>query len=267
MRQTGSTDHQRHSIEENIKCPSFLSRILLETKIGKNQVKFIKNMHTTLSHRTSETKLRNGHTCQLHGNKYCRDSISKNQNTVLGNLGVGNTFHTAKYRITKNDSHPDKNTMTKINLQEAGKGHANTLHLTNNVCQRSSNQAKDSRNTCGSRIKTVTDKGRNRVFTIFPEIRSQEHGKQNVAACPTHEENRGVISLEGDKACHGNKRGSRHPVSARCHTIENRMNTLTGNIKLTSSRYSRFDRDKYVEGKGCANYKKGQCFEIHSFPP
>ena len=76
----------------------------------------------------------------------------------------------------------------KGNLEEAGKCDPDTLHLADNIGQRSDDQAKNGCNPGRPRVIPVADKGRYSILTILPEIRSQKHGKQNVSTCPAHQE-------------------------------------------------------------------------------
>ena len=91
----------------------------------------------------AKPKLRNGIAGQLQRNKDRRHGIGKNQYTVLGNLGIGNTFHAAENGIDEDDSHTDEQAGFKGKLKKTGKGNADTLHLADNIGQRSGDQAEN----------------------------------------------------------------------------------------------------------------------------
>ena len=196
-----------------------------------------------------------------------RDGVGEDQYTVLGDLGVGDTLHATEHRVEEHDDHAGEQPGLEARLQEAGEGHAYTLHLTDYVGQGGGDQA-DNRHDAGSLgVVTVTDELGHRELSKLTQVGCQQHGQQHVATGPAHQEDGGVVALEGDQAGHGDEGGGRHPVCGGCHTVGHGMDATACGVELTGSGRLGPDGDADVEGESYAHYDICCCLKIHCLFP
>ncbi len=168
--------------------------------------------------------MRNRVAGQMQRDKNGRNRVGQNQHAILGDLGVGDALHAAKNRVHEHDTHTDIDTGGTRNTEEAREGHPDAGHLTDNVGHRRHQQAENRHRTGTFGIVAGAEELGNGKFAEFAQVGGQQHGKQNVATGPAHQEQTAAITHVGDKAGHGDKRSGRHPVSAGCHTVHNRVN-------------------------------------------
>ena len=136
MRQTCSTDHQRHGVSEHVDHAA-LSRCreVFEAEISYNLIKLVQQVNVLANQFATQTQLRKRVASQLERDEHSRNGVSEDQYAVLSDLGVGDTFHTTEYRINPDHEHADVQTEVVINFEEAGECNTNTFHLTDNVSQ------------------------------------------------------------------------------------------------------------------------------------
>merc|ERR1712159_67127 len=190
---------------------------------------------------------RNRVACQLNGNEHGGNRVSDNQYTVLGYLSVGNAFHATEYRIDEYNNRCDDQTGGGIHFQEAGEGHTSASHLADNVGYRGNDQTDNGYQSRVCAVVSIPDELRNRKLTELPQVRSQQHGQQDVATGPAHKE-RGVgIATGRDQTSHGDKRSGRHPVSTDCGAVGDRMHTTARNVEIAGTAGLGPDSDGDVE--------------------
>ena len=171
---------------------------------------------------------------QLQADKHRRHRVRKNEHAELRDLGVSYALHATEHGIKEYNQHAGEQACFIISLEEPGEGHADALHLANDIGYRANNQANDSHHPRSVGVITITDKLGHREFTVLPQIRRDKHSQNHIAACPSHQKNRAAIPVIGetDQAGHGDKRGGRHPIRRGCHTVGHRVNALAGHIEF-----------------------------------
>ena len=137
MRKPRGTNHERRRDEKHIdggfitcciSCkPKFLGQLIeLIQKIGIG----------TVGQSTAKSQLGYGVSRHQHGYEDGRNQKSKNQNTILRHLGIGNSFHASKNSVKEHNGHPDQNTGGDFDFQKTGENDAHSPHLTCHVSKR-----------------------------------------------------------------------------------------------------------------------------------
>ena len=107
MRQTGGTHHQGKGNKEHINRALGPRGVLIEAELRRQAIQFVHQIDTRpVGKRAAKTQLGHRVSRHHHGDKNCRDQVGKNQHTVLGYLGIGNTFHATEHGVKKDHAHP-----------------------------------------------------------------------------------------------------------------------------------------------------------------
>ena len=233
MWQACSTDHQRQGKQNHVQFVVDIGGVLIEAEVGDNLVQLAEDRHAGIHVSREQTQTWNRVTGQLQRDEHSRNGVGNDQHAVLCHLGVGDTLHATHNCVDEDHDSRDHEANGGINFQEAGEGNTSTSHLADNVGNRRYDQA-DNRYEAGIlAVETVADKLGNRKLAKLPQVRSQQHGQQNVTASPAHKEGGVGVATGSNQTCHGDKRCRGHPVGADCCAVGDRMNTAAGNVEVT----------------------------------
>ena len=132
--QASGTDHQRHGVHEHVEHATGRSGgVLAEAQVGDHLVQL--GQQGSVAKVATQTQLGQGVASEVQRNEDRGNRVSKNQHDVLGNLGIGNTFHATEHGVEEHDRLADINTGVAGHVQEAREGNAHARHLTNDVGQ------------------------------------------------------------------------------------------------------------------------------------
>ena len=148
-------------------------------------------------------------TGQLQTDKNRRYGVGKNQHAELGDLGVGNAFHTAQDGIEEDDDHARKQASLIVGLEKAREGHTNTLHLSDDISHRANDEADHRHDTSRIGVIPIAYKLGDGELPIFPQVRRDQHGQNDITAGPAHQKYRAAIAVvrEANETGHGDERG------------------------------------------------------------
>ena len=206
MRQTGSTNHQRHGVDKHIeRAAGRGGGVFAKAEVSHHRVQFGQQRNIRPGHGGTQSQLRQEITGELQRNKDRRNGVCQDQHDVLRHLGVGDAFHAAKHSIQEDDAHTHVNANITGDAEEARKCHANARHLTNDVRERCSQQAQHRHHAGTLGVKTVANELRDRELAKLAQVRCQQHGQQHVAAGPAHQEQAAAVTHVGDQAGHGDE--------------------------------------------------------------
>ena len=268
VRQTGGTDHQRHRVDEHVQCRTCRRRrVLAEAKLGHHGVETGQQGDIRTGHRRTQAQLRDRVAGQVQRDEHGRNDVGADQHDVLGDLGVGDALHAAEHGVQEDDQLADVDAGVGRHVQEAREGHADTRHLTDDVGQRSGQQADHGHGGSRLRVEAVTDELRHRELAELPEVRCKQHGEEHIAAGPAHEEQTAAVAHVGDQAGHGDERSGRHPVRCRSHAVQHRRNGTTRGVELAGATGTRPDGDADVQRERSADDQIGCCLKIHMVAP
>ena len=271
--QTCGTDHQRYGEQEHVQGGVGLFQIGSKAQIGHQTFQGLQQRCTSRNAsdvrcgRREHTNRWDWVTSQLQRNKDCWNGVCNDQHNVLSNLRVGDALHAADNSVEENNRRTDQQTGQVINFQETRERNANAGHLTNNVGDRCNDQTDNCHGTCGLAVETVTNEFRHSELAEFAQIRCQQHRQQNVAAGPAHQVSRSVVAAECNNTSHRNERCCRHPVSAGCHAVDDRVNAATRSVEFRCGTRAGPDRDADVERKRRAHNQQVERKLIHCWSP
>ena len=266
MGQSGGADHQRGGERGHIEgAAANRGGVFLKAQIQQGAVELLQKI-CAIGKGRAQPDLRYRLTGQLQADKNRRHGVGKNQHAELGDLGVGNAFHTAQHGIEEDDDHARKQTGLIIRLEKAREGHTNTLHLPDDISHRANNEADHRHDARGIGVIPIAYELGDGELPVFPQVWRDQHGQNHITTGPAHQKYRAAIAVvrETNETRHGDERSGRHPVSRRCHTVGHRVNALSGDVEFLRRSGARADCDKNIKRKGCAHDQIGGFSEAHA---
>ena len=107
MRQAGGADHQcqRNSTHVDHGLVIKGSGVGAKAKVDQRMVELVEQITGAIKQFTAQCNLGKGIAGHIDGNKHRRYGVGKDQHAILGDLGVGHTFHATQHGIDEHDPH------------------------------------------------------------------------------------------------------------------------------------------------------------------
>ena len=179
---------------------------------------------------TDQAELRNDVARDHHGYEDDRNGVGEDHHAILGDLGVGDAFHSAQPGVKVYDSTPDQDALPDFDGKESRKDDSHAPHLPHDVGHADEDGANHGHHPGGVRIVPVAHEVRHCGFAEFAQVRNHQRSEENESARPSHEEFRCPISGGGDSARHGNESGCGHPVGRGRHPVRKRRYAPACNV-------------------------------------
>ena len=103
-----------------------------------------------------------------------RHHEGKNQNAVLGHLGIGDALHPSENGVDEDDGHADDDPVCDIHLEETAEDHPHPSHLTGDIGEGDEDGADHCHQSSGLRVVTFSDEVGHGVLAEFSQIRRQQ---------------------------------------------------------------------------------------------
>src|SRR5690606_21939561 len=157
VRQTRSTDHQRHGDEKHVGHRLAAIGVGGKAQLGTQPVETFDNALPGTANLAAKAQLRNRVAGDHHRHIDSRHHVGKDHHAVLCHLGIGDALHATEYGVEEHDRHADHPAGLDAHFQVAREDDTDATHLPGDVGEGDEDHADHGDQPCGLGVIALTN--------------------------------------------------------------------------------------------------------------